>query len=70
MQRRTIFRAAGLIAALPVIARRAFGAAAARDSLDVYKRLGLRPIINAAGTYTHLGGSLMPPEVILSLIHI
>ena len=30
----------------------------------VYTRLGLRPIINASGTYTHLGGSLMPAEVL------
>jgi L-seryl-tRNA(Ser) seleniumtransferase len=29
---------------------------------DVYKELGLRPIINAAGTYPALGGSLMAPE--------
>ncbi len=34
------------------------------NSAQVYTRLGLRPIINASGTYTHLGGSLMPPEVI------
>jgi L-seryl-tRNA(Ser) seleniumtransferase len=66
MQRRTLFRAAGLIAALPPFARRALSATA-RDPLDVYKRLGLRPIINAAGTYTHLGGSLMPPEVIAAM---
>jgi len=26
--------------------------------------LGLRPIVNASGTYTHLGGSLKPPEVL------
>jgi uncharacterized pyridoxal phosphate-dependent enzyme len=51
MQRRTLFRAAGLMAALPAL----------------YTRLGLRPIINAAGTYTHLGGSLMPPEVIAAM---
>ncbi len=30
---------------------------------DVYKTLGIRPIINAAGSITTLGGSLMPPEV-------
>ncbi len=66
MQRRTVFRAAGLIAALPSMARRALGAAA-RDPMEVYKRLGVRPIINAAGTYTHLGGSLMPPEVISAM---
>lgn len=32
--------------------------------LDVYQALGIRPIINAAGTITTLGGSLMPPEVV------
>lgn len=31
---------------------------------DVYKELGLQPIVNAAGTYTMLGGSLMAPEVV------
>src|SRR5215468_5971315 len=31
---------------------------------NIYTRLGLRPIINASGTYTHLGGSLMPAEVL------
>lgn len=30
----------------------------------VYDALGVQPIINAAGTITTLGGSLMPPEVI------
>src|SRR5512132_3344995 len=67
MQRRTLFRAAGLMTALPALARRALGAAVAPDPSDVDKRLGLRPIINAAGTYTHLGGSLMPPEVIAAM---
>ena len=31
---------------------------------DVYKALGIRPIINAAGAFTTLGGSLMPTEVV------
>jgi len=31
---------------------------------DIYARLGVRPIINAAGTITTMGGSLMPPEVV------
>ncbi|MCH2212075.1 MAG: aminotransferase class V-fold PLP-dependent enzyme [Fuerstiella sp.] len=31
---------------------------------DVYEMLGVCPIINAAGTITTLGGSLMPPEVV------
>jgi len=31
--------------------------------VDVYADLGVEPIINAAGTITSLGGSLMPPQV-------
>jgi L-seryl-tRNA(Ser) seleniumtransferase len=31
--------------------------------LSVYERLGVKHIINATGTVTNLGGSLMPPEV-------
>src|SRR4051812_2524599 len=39
-------------------------AAAADAPRDVYKELGVRPLVNAAGTYTMLGGSLMPPAVV------
>src|ERR1700704_5796120 len=35
---------------------------AARQS--VYEALGVKHVINATGTVTNLGGSLMPPEVI------
>jgi L-seryl-tRNA(Ser) seleniumtransferase len=31
--------------------------------LDIYRRLGVRPVINAASTYTKLGGSIMAPPV-------
>lgn len=30
----------------------------------IYDRLGIRPLINARGTHTRLGGSLMAPEVL------
>ena len=30
---------------------------------DIYKKLGIEPIINAAGTLTRLGGTRMLPEV-------
>jgi len=33
------------------------------DPGGVYRRLGIEPVINGAGTVTVLGGSLMPPEV-------
>src|SRR2546426_11157258 len=67
--RRRFFRHAGLagaIGSLPGGQRLALALAAktAQDSMKVYTRLGLRPIINASGTYTHLGGSLMPQEVL------
>lgn len=30
----------------------------------IYAELGIRPVINAAGTLTRLGGAIMPPEVV------
>ncbi len=33
----------------------------------VYTRLGVRPVINAMGTVTLLGGSIMPPEVVRAM---
>jgi len=37
--------------------------APATDTADVYKSIGVRPLINARGTYTIISGSLMLPEV-------
>ena len=37
---------------------------AAVERGDVYRRIGVEPIVNAATTMTYLGGSLMPPEVV------
>src|SRR5438477_8598870 len=34
----------------------------------VYEALGLKPVINAFGTVTTLGGSLMPPEVVAAWV--
>lgn len=67
--RRSFFRRIsllGAVAALPGGSRLAAALAqkATEESRKVYVSLGLNPIINAAGTYTHLGGSLMPAEVI------
>ena len=33
------------------------------NPVDYYQRLGVTPFINAAGTYTVLSASTMPPEV-------
>jgi len=38
-------------------------AIAARGAREFFKELGVRPFINAAGTYTYMTASLMPPEV-------
>ena len=32
--------------------------------MGIYQSLGVTPIINATGTFTRLGGSLMPPDVV------
>jgi len=58
------------ISALPLVggvtAAGAVPAAAAtsRKGRDYFRELGVRPFINAAGTYTAMTASLMPPEVI------
>src|SRR5436309_990645 len=39
-------------------------AAAGPPNPSIYETLGVKPVINAAGTFTNLGGSLMPPEVV------
>jgi seryl-tRNA(Sec) selenium transferase len=66
--RLSFFTNAGLIGAIGALpgGRRiasAMASKATQASAKVYTSLGLRPIINASGTYTHLGGSLMPDEV-------
>lgn len=41
----------------------AAGPAGKSERMNIYHKLGVKTIINAAGTITRLGGSLMPPEV-------
>src|SRR5262249_56143511 len=40
------------------------GQAAEPGRPSVYEALGVKPVINATGTVTILGGSVMPPEVV------
>jgi seryl-tRNA(Sec) selenium transferase len=40
----------------------------APESVGVYERLGVRPVINGVGTVTRLGGSLMPPPVLEAML--
>jgi len=51
--------AGGLFAPRPAAAAPRPG----RAARDYFKELGVRPFINAAGTYTAMTASLMPPEV-------
>lgn len=59
-KRRTFLQS---VAGLPALG--ALGAQTA--TRDYFSELGLRPFINAAGTYTVLTASLMPPEVMAAM---
>jgi len=45
------------------LASTAVAAAGKLSSANPYSRLGVRPLINARGTWTYLSGSLELPEV-------
>ena len=60
LTRRTVLAAGAGCAVSGGLASPASGAA----RVGVYEALGVKPVINAAGTLTSLGGSLMPPEVV------
>ena len=74
ISRRDLFRRSGGLA-LPLLLRGAPLAAAAAPAVataaagglrvgpDIYESIGVRPFLNARGTYTILSGSLMLPEV-------
>src|SRR5438067_93825 len=63
MTRRRVLQAGAGAAAAGAVGT-AEAAAAAPGKPGVYESLGLKPVINAAGTFTALGGSVMPPEVV------
>src|SRR2546425_2329215 len=54
----------GFTAASPAPAA---AAPARRGGRDYFRELGVRPFINAAGTYTAMTASLMPPEVMAAI---
>jgi L-seryl-tRNA(Ser) seleniumtransferase len=56
--RRRVLQAGAGLAAAPALA------SAAEPAPDPYAALGLKRVINAVGTVTALGGSVMPPEVV------
>ena len=66
-KRRAFLQSAAGLPALTSLAA-AQNAPQAAPPRDYFRELGLRPFINAAGTYTTLTASLMPPEV-MDAIH-
>ncbi|MCI0743827.1 MAG: hypothetical protein L0Y58_00325 [Verrucomicrobia subdivision 3 bacterium] len=62
--RRRLLHAGAGIAAAGMLADGATAAAQNNARPSVYEALGLRHVINATGTVTNLGGSIMPPEVV------
>ena len=65
LSRRALFRNGGLMAAAGLAPGLAPSAAAAPKlsmGADMYKSIGVRPVINCKGTFTVMSGSLMLPE--------
>jgi uncharacterized pyridoxal phosphate-dependent enzyme len=60
LDRRSVLKWA---AALPLFGEIAWQKATAAPTGNVYSRIGVRPFINARGTWTYLSGSLELPEV-------
>jgi L-seryl-tRNA(Ser) seleniumtransferase len=74
MNRRTWLKWAAAVPVYGVIAARAAteslaAATGSTGTSDVYRRLGVRPFINARGTWTYLSGSLELPEVRRAMDH-
>src|SRR5262245_30904955 len=67
MTRRRLLQA-GTGIALGVALRGESSPAAEPARPSVYEALGVKPVINATGTVTVLGGSLMPPEVVAAWV--
>src|SRR5258708_2827129 len=63
--RRPLFRQGGIIATASAFAARMQKAAAAplETAVNLYRSIGVRPIINARGTFTIITGSTTLPEV-------
>jgi D-glucosaminate-6-phosphate ammonia-lyase len=66
MTRRTAIQAAttGALGGTLAMTGSSESPAPAANEPSVYEKLGVKTVINAAGTLTTLGGSLMPPEVL------
>src|SRR4051812_10056000 len=70
LTRRNLLKTGAAVALTSVLAPTAEAAQAAQPAVrsDVYEALGVKHVINATGTVTNLGGSLMPPEVVAAWV--
>jgi D-glucosaminate-6-phosphate ammonia-lyase len=68
LTRRGLFQAGAGLALSGVLGETAVAAAAQPARQDVYTALGIKHVINATGTVTNLGGSVMPPEVVAAWV--
>jgi uncharacterized pyridoxal phosphate-dependent enzyme len=66
MSRRRLLQTSAGLALGAALGGESSGAEPARTG--IYETLGVKPVINATGTVTFLGGSLMPPEVVAAWI--
>ena len=57
------------LAAGPITAEAAASPPRSGPARDYFRELGVRPFINAAGTYTAMTASLMPPQVIEAITY-
>lgn len=66
--RRSFLRLVAAVPGIGALVPASLSAAPTRSGArDVIQELGVRSLINAAGTYTSLTGSLMPPEVMAAI---
>jgi len=63
ISRRGLFRQGGLLAAAGLLPKHIAAAPATKAGGSVYDAIGVRPIINARGTFTIISGSQSLPEV-------
>ena len=67
LSRRDVLQASAGLAASGVLGDSPV-AAEAPKAVNLYEALGVKRIINAAGMFTALGGSVMPPEVVAAWV--
>ena len=69
MNRRTFFSALAAPPAISLLRGAGAEAAVPGSDRDYFRELGVRPFINAAGTYTAMTASLMPSEVMEAITY-